>query len=171
MTSKPTSLDEIRAQSQPYLLELPGFKPGTSINVIVRPIDITSTLLEAGISNPLMGRVMEKVRQGHSKEDIAEDIAADAENKGSALASMVPMLEQVARDALVEPTYEEITTITPLTLAQQLKILEAVSGDDTMSSFRDESRLRSVSDNGNEVEGSSINISTSLVGTPEVPSG
>lgn len=119
-----TSLDEIRAQAAPQVIEIPGFKPGATIRVAVRPVDLTPHLLQAGIGNPLLAAVR---GEGAAPQE------AD-------MTKILPVLDAVAREALAQPTYDELMAICPLTLPQKLAILNhALGGIAELQSFRGES--------------------------------
>lgn len=125
---RPSTLDEIRTQAKPRVIEIPGFAPGATIAVAVRPVDLTAQLLTAGIGNP----VLAAVRATRTEKATSEDIASDID-----LQKLIPVLDAVARDALVEPTFEEIVSIAPLTLEQKLAIFnESLGGADALARFR-----------------------------------
>ncbi len=120
-----TNLEEIRAQAAPQVIEIPGFRPGATIRVAVRLVDLTPHLLEAGIGNPLLAAAREKAGE---KPEASIDFGR-----------LAPVLEAVAKEALAEPTYEQIYAVAPLTLQQKLAILNHVMGGIAeMRSFRGE---------------------------------
>lgn len=125
-----TSLEEIRVQAAPEIVELPGFRPGAVIHVQLRMIDLTPRLLELRVSNPLLAEVQKMAQSGMDKDDIAHKI-----DTGS-LKDILPLLEEISRDALVQPTYDDIVAIHPLTLSQKMKIFEYVVGGVTAPAFR-----------------------------------
>lgn len=128
-----TSLEEIRAQAEPTVIEIPGFKQGTTIRVAVRTVDLTPHLLEAGIGNPLLGAI--RAAKGQTVEEIGQEVEEKVD-----VAKLLPIFDAVAKDALVKPTYAEITAICPLTLEQKLAILDAAAGGIAeLKSFRGQS--------------------------------
>ncbi|HHY95079.1 MAG TPA: hypothetical protein GX513_08735 [Firmicutes bacterium] len=121
-----TSLEEIRAQLQPDVIEIPGFRPGTVINVAIRPVDLTPQLLEHGLGNPLLAALPEAVQPEEGLKTVKDRLDA-----------LMPLLDAVARAALAEPSYEELTAIHPLTLDQTLAIFAAAGmGATGLASFR-----------------------------------
>jgi len=120
-----TTIDEIRAQAEPEVIEIPGFKAGAVIHVAVRMLDLTPKLLQLRVGNPLLAEAQKLAQEGLSKEDIAKRI----DSGGSMGADMVQLLDEVTREALVAPTYEEITAICPMTFAQKLKVFHHVTGE------------------------------------------
>jgi len=126
-----TPLDEIRAQAEPEIIEIPGFRPGAVINVKVRLLDLTPKLLQLRIGNPLLAEVQKLAQDGMGKDEIAAKL-----DSGGNIADMLPMLDEISREALVEPAYDEITSIHPLTLAQKMKIFSYITGAEELSPFR-----------------------------------
>lgn len=132
-----TTLEEIRQQAMPEIIEIPGFKPGTTINVAVRLVDLTPYLLELDIGNPLYEIAVKKAKTGGSKEDIIKEIQNETQKTGIDLKKILPILDAVVREALVQPTYEEITAIVPLTLEQKFAIFDYAIGEvEELTSFR-----------------------------------
>jgi len=134
-TRKVTSLDEIRKQAEPEIIEIPGFRPGTTINVAVQAVDLTPFILETGISNPLMAIIQKKTQEGKSKEEIAKEIE-DKASKGININKLLPAVDAIVEEALVNPTYKELTAIRKLTLDQKLAIFDYATGGNALISFR-----------------------------------
>jgi len=134
---KVTSLDEIRAQAEPQIVEIPGFREGTTINVRLRMIDLTPRLMELKVGNPLLVEAQKLAADGVPKEEIATRL-----DSSEISMEILPLLDEVAKEALVEPTYADIIAIHPLTLAQKLKILDYATGVDDLVPFRGKQRLR-----------------------------
>ncbi len=128
-----TTLDEIREQTKPRVVELPGFCEGTSVNVKLRIIDLTPRLMKLRIGNPLLAEAQKMAKDGMSQSEIAVRL-----DNSLMLEEMLPLLDEVAKEALVVPTYVDIISIYPLTLAQKLKIFEYATGLDDLRSFRSE---------------------------------
>lgn len=124
-----TSLDEIRAQAAPQVIEIPGFKKGTTIKVAVRVVDLTPHLLEAGIGNPLLAVVRGK---GEGE--------GEGQERDVSVARLLPVLDAITKSMLACPTYDEIVAICPLTLDQKLTLAaHALGGIQELASFRGES--------------------------------
>jgi len=122
-----STLDEIRAQAEPEVIEIPGFRRGTTLRVMVRHIDLTPHLLASGIGNPLLAAA-----QGGAAPNVTAVAMPPLEK-------LLPVLGAVAREALVQPTFDEITAIVPLTLPQEMAIFTAVAGKvEELQSFRGE---------------------------------
>ena len=137
-----TELDEV---AKGELVELSGWKDGTTIWVRLKYLDMSRELLEVGqqgLSNPLKEEAV-AVFEGKKKtpsaeltkqvEKIGKKVSGDAED-------MNKKLDMVARKALLEPTYEEITSRVPLTSDQKLEIWAWVMGGvAALKSFRSQS--------------------------------
>ncbi len=129
-TSKAISLEDIKKKAKGILVDIPDWEPGKMIKVRLRTIDITPLLMESGtIPDQLSAEVAEMF---------------DKEGKSSKTAplnmeKMLPVLEAIAKESLVEPTYDEINEIYPLTMTQKLAIFNfIVGGIEKMTPFRQE---------------------------------
>jgi hypothetical protein len=118
-----TTLDEIRVQAEAAIIAIPGYRPGTVINVKVQPVDVTPYILGSGMVNPLMALALKGAKEGKT----ADEIRASLDGKAAAL--LAPSLDNVCKEALLEPTWDEIVAIRPLTIGQKLAIFDWVSGD------------------------------------------
>lgn len=113
-----TSLTEIREQLQPEIITIPGFRPGTTLNVRVRYVDLTLAILETNISNPLIALAYQRAREGKNREEIEAEINQGAENPAAEAEKVLKSLNALAKEALVEPTYDELIGVAPLTTEQ-----------------------------------------------------
>lgn len=128
-----TSLDDIRAQTEPQIVELPGFREGTYIYVKLRMVDITPRLMELRIGNPLLAEAQKMAKDGLTREEIAGRLDHSAGAK-----DMLPLLDEIAKESMVDPTHAEITAIHPLTLMQKVKVFEYATGVGDLLPFRGE---------------------------------
>jgi hypothetical protein len=138
MEEKVISLEEISNIAKGEVISIPGWKRGTTINVRVKPIDVTPRLakMRAGIPNPLK-KDAEEVFEGTEKEQMVK--AKTTGEEVMAQASTQEALTEIATEALVEPTYEAISKIMPLTTDQKLAIyLWLLGGVQQLSPFREE---------------------------------
>ncbi len=140
-----TSLDEIRAQAEPDIIKIPGFKPGTTINVAVQPVDLTAPMLETGIGNPLLAVVEQKTRElrgrapGEAVKEIRAAVEEAAKQEEFRVEDILPAIDAICKEALVEPTWDDIIAIRPLTLEQKLAIFDyATGGAEALIPFREE---------------------------------
>jgi len=118
-----SSLDEIRAQAQPEVVEIPGFRPGTRLYVKLRPVDVTPHILSADTMNPLIAMAVQGYKEGRDKAEVAKEVEARAQGL------LADTFDAICREAMVEPTYEEFTAVAPLTYGQKQAIFDWCSGD------------------------------------------
>jgi hypothetical protein len=124
-------LDEIRSQLEPELVDIPGFKPGSFITVLVRCVDLTPHLLQIGLGNPLLDPVLKKANEVQNKGKpieavVTEVVSADPRRS---LEQVMPIVDAVVKESLVSPTLEEISEIHPLSWAQKSAIFQKAVGD------------------------------------------
>lgn len=129
-----TSLDEIRAQAAPDIITISGFRPGTTINVAIRPVDLGVVLLSAGIGNPFLGsaikKAQEKAREGKDVEQVAQELKEELpEEELNNHERLTPIVDAVCIEALVEPTFEQLQKVAPLKFHQKWEIYCHAIGD------------------------------------------
>ncbi len=93
---KLTSLDELKAQNAPKLVELTGFNGDGSFVCRLKQPSLLQMAMAGQIPNALLSTVSELYRAGLGSERI--DMKKNAET-----------LTLLAKQSLVEPTYEELT--------------------------------------------------------------
>ena len=131
MEKQVTPLAAMREQARGRIVEIPGWVPGATINVRVRQVDLTAHVLKTGlVGNPLL----EKAREAFEGKAA---VAADAPSL-EAMEALLPMFDAVAKEALVEPAYDQaVTEVAPLTFDQKMAIFDAAtSGLSALRSFR-----------------------------------
>lgn len=133
------TIDQIQEKAKGVIVEIPDWEPRKKISVRLRAIDITPHLMETGaIPDELSVEVAtmfgdEKVAQAKQQEKQQEK----PEEYKIRMEKFMPLLNAIAKEALVEPTYDEIQKIYPLTLAQKMTIFQHVmAGIDKMKPFR-----------------------------------
>ncbi len=135
-----TSLEEMKLQARGQVVEIPGWSPGTTVNVRVRRVDLTVMIAAAGaLPNVLAAALAERGSSGEAPAPTPEDIE-----------KLLPVLDAVAREALVEPTYEQIVQeVAPLTLDQKVAIYDAALGEvKALQSFRGGAKLGTATSDG-----------------------
>jgi hypothetical protein len=148
MSRKVTSLAEIKKQTEPVIIDIPGFKPGAVINVAVQPVDLTPHMLEAGIGNPL---VISKRFEQTGGIEFGEELS---------MAKILKVLDAIIKEALVEPKYEDVMAVAPLTLTQKMAIFGYVIGDVTdLASFRGQRGIRAADSGSGNMAESPVRIS------------
>ncbi|MBT9154645.1 MAG: hypothetical protein DDT39_01324 [Firmicutes bacterium] len=142
-----TSLDELREQIEPEVITIPGFRPGTLINVKIKYVDLTTAILETNISNPLIALAYQQAREGKSRQEIEDEVNRQSDTPAADAERVLASLTTLAQQALVEPTYVQLTAIAPLNTEQLAAIyLYMLYGErgDGLSSFRDKSGIREI---------------------------
>jgi len=100
-------------------------------------------MLATGIGNPLLAIVEQKARElrDRSPEEAMQGarqaVEAEIARQGMDVNNLLPAIDAICQEALVEPTWDDITAIRPLTLEQKLAIFDyATGGIDELQSFR-----------------------------------
>ena len=119
-----TSLEDMRAQALGEVVEIPGWVPGKVVHVRLRKVDLTAHILAAGpIPNILVGAVGEAF--GDQPGGAPKNRAPSPED----IQQMLPVFEVVAREAMIEPKYDQVVAeVAPLTLDQKLAIFDYATG-------------------------------------------
>ncbi|MBT9154864.1 MAG: hypothetical protein DDT39_01550 [Firmicutes bacterium] len=142
---KVTSLAEMREQVEPEVITIPGFRPGTVINVKIKYVDLTTAILATNISNPLIALAYQQAREGKSRQEIEDEVNRQSDTPAADAERVLASLSTLAQQALVEPTYEQLTAIAPLNTEQLAAIyLYMLYGErgEGLPSFRDKSGVR-----------------------------
>lgn len=127
------SLDEIRQRAHGQVIEIPDWDGRGTIKVRVRKIDITPIILRAGvIPNSLKVKAQEVFEGEAPKRLKADEVELEMEK-------LLPALDAIAKEAMVEPGYDDIQAILPLTLNQKMAIFRFVTEEvQLLESFRQE---------------------------------
>lgn len=134
---KVISLEELRLKAMGVPVEIPDWEPGKTIWVRAKPIDMTPYMLQfQALPNKLKTAAVE-VFHGEDPERQAQAQRTVEELGQDSIAQMLPLLDQVARDTLTEPTFDEIQALLPMTLNQKMALFQhALGGLDMLESFR-----------------------------------
>lgn len=143
---KVTSLAEMKDIAQP-IVPIPAWDNENEIHVRLRRVTLLSIIQSGQIPNDLLG-VAQKValkRQGTPESPIKQDDPDE-------VSRFHQLLDEVAKQALVEPTYDEIVEhVAPLTDQQRLAIFTfATSGVKALTSFRRKTGTDASGGNGGE---------------------
>ncbi len=158
-TKTVTPLDTVREQVEPEVITIPGFRPGTTINVKIKYVDLTTAILETNISNPLLALAYQQAREGKSRQEIEDEVNRQSNTPAADAERVLASLNTLAQQALVEPTYEQLTAIASLNAEQLAAIyLYMLYGErgDGLSSFRDKSGVREVDQCGDILSGETV---------------
>lgn len=143
---QPISLDELTNLSKGEIIKLPPWEgiDRPYVPVRVKHIDFTKHLMGLDkMPNQLMKAAQEVFEGKDPQKDAPDEEKALnflQENKEQ-LEEMKPVITAMAKEALVEPTYEEFEETMPLTFGQKMAIFQyVVSGVKQVEPFRKKSQ-------------------------------
>lgn len=85
-------------------VEIPGFEPGESVVVRLRKVSILGLASKGKIPNSLMGTVNKLFGEGQRGATADQVASTSLQNLGE----MASLLDLIANEALVEPTFAEV---------------------------------------------------------------
>ncbi len=128
------TLEQIRERAKGEMIDIPDWDGRGTIKVRVRKIDVTPIILKTGMLPNSLKVKANEVFEGKVKRGKADDIEFE-------LDKLVPAIDAIVQEALVEPKFEEIQNILPLTLSQKLAIFHYVTEEvRKLEPFRGEPR-------------------------------
>lgn len=135
--TKVITLEEIRERAKGVITEIPGWTQGEVIAVRLRAIDMTPHILSMeNMPNVLRNAAMAVFE----KDDVSSEKIA-AETDVSDMQRMLPIIDSIVKECLVEPTWDDFQENYPLTMVQKMAIFEfAMAGVDSLKSFRSKPR-------------------------------
>jgi hypothetical protein len=137
MTEKKViSLEEIKQKALGTVIEISDWEPGKKICVRVKAIDMTPHILSMERLPNVLKASAHEVFNGKQSSGKQLDAIAGAIDKES-IEDMLPIIDGIAKEVLVEPTYDEIQAVYPLTLTQKMEIFKySMGGIEKLDSFR-----------------------------------
>lgn len=118
----PISIAALQEMAQGEVIQIPSFKTGETMAVRVRKIDLTAELTADGaVPNKLQSEVVKQFEQGKSQHQVEEQIKNNI-NGLDDVGEFLPMINNLVRKALVEPTWDDFEEVYPLTLQQKMAI-------------------------------------------------
>jgi len=134
---KVITIEEIKERAKGTVVEIPGWVPGEKIGVRLRAIDLTPHIMQLdSIPNVLRTaafEVFEKGKKGDAKERKMQTPVSDTTD----LKKILPIIDAIVKECLVEPKWEDFEENYPLTMVQKMAIFEfAMAGVDALESFR-----------------------------------
>lgn len=129
------SMDEIRERAKGTIVEISDWDPSKKIAVRVKAVDMTPFLLKIDkLPNILKSSATAVFKDDGS--DAAKVQALDALDSNS-MEEMLPIIDGVVQEVLVEPAFDEIQKVYPLTLGQKMELFRmAMGGIEALDSFR-----------------------------------
>lgn len=137
MPAEVISVAELQERAAGTPIEIPDWLPHKTIWVRVRPIDMTPHMLKLNaLPNTLKAAATEVFHGEASDSKTAAQKALEETGKDN-IELMLPILDGIAADVLVQPSYTEIQALLPLTLNQKMALFKfAMGGLDSLESFR-----------------------------------
>ena len=126
--SQPISVEDLKEYGKGKLLQIPSWEDVDRdyIVVKVRTVDFTPHLMELEhLPNELMAAAQE-VFKGKDKKPDAEKAKEFLDNNSKQLKDMMPIIDAVVEEALLEPTWEDFEDHKPLDFQQKMAIFENV---------------------------------------------
>ena len=135
--TKVITLEEIRERAKGVITEIPGWTQDEVIAVRLRAIDMTPHILSMeNMPNVLRNAAMAVFE----KDDVSSEKIA-AETDVSDMQRMLPIIDSIVKECLIEPTWDDFQENYPLTMMQKMAIFEfAMAGVDSLKSFRSKPR-------------------------------
>jgi len=144
--TKVITIEEIKERAKGVVVEIPGWSPGETIGVRLRAIDMTPHIMTLeSMPNALKNAafdVFEKTPSGGKKggnqsQKKEPKVPVMPESDMDDMKKMLPIIDAIAKECLVEPKWEEFQENYPLTMVQKMAIFEfAMAGVDSLESFR-----------------------------------
>ena len=144
---RPVTLAELSGFAKGILIDIPSPISGEVIKVKVRRLDLTKDLLgKSEITNFLSIDVIEKYKDtSKSKEEIekelekelAKKIEENDEKTKDGIMKIVPLIDDICKEVLVEPTYQDFQNTCGLTMEMKMCLFGfAVGETQKLQSFR-----------------------------------
>lgn len=135
--AKVITLEEIRERAKGVITEIPGWTRDEVIAVRLRAIDMTPHIL----SMENMPNVLRNAAMAVFEKDDASSEKIAAETDVSDMQRMLPIIDSIVKECLIEPTWDDFQENYPLTMMQKMAIFEfAMAGVDSLKSFRSKPR-------------------------------
>lgn len=135
--TKVITLEEIKERAKGVITEIPGWTQDEVIAVRLRAIDMTPHIL----SMENMPNVLRNAAMAVFEKDDASSEKIAAGTDVSDMQRMLPIIDSIVKECLVEPTWDDFQENYPLTMVQKMAIFEfAMAGVDSLKSFRSKPR-------------------------------
>ena len=117
------TLEEIKQRAQGTILEIPDWDGNGKIEVQVRRIDLVVSIMKSGILPNELKVAAEEVFTGTQEGKLEEDLKKQLQNRENIkLEEFFAALDNMVKEALVEPRYDDVQAVYPFTLAQKMAI-------------------------------------------------
>lgn len=133
---KVISLEEIKAKAEGSIVEISDWIPGKKIAVRVKAIDMTPHILKI---DKLPNVLRDSASEVFNGKQMSDKQMADLTNNmdSESFSKMIPIIDGIVKEVLVEPKFDDIQAVYPLTLMQKMELFRvAMGGMDKLDSFR-----------------------------------
>ena len=130
------SLEEIKARAEGTIVEISDWIPGKKIAVRVKAIDMTPHILKL---DKLPNILKDSATEVFNGKQMSDKRIADLTNSidQDSISKIIPILDGIVKEVLVEPKFDDIQAVYPLTLGQKMELFRiAMQGMEQLDSFR-----------------------------------
>jgi len=130
------SLEEIKAKAEGTIVEISDWIPGKKISVRVKAIDMTPHILKI---DKLPNILRDSATEVFNGKQMSDKKIADLTNSmdQDSFSKMITIIDGVVREVLVEPKFDDIQAVYPLTLGQKMELFRiAMGGIEKLDPFR-----------------------------------
>lgn len=106
-------------QKATRIVQISGFEEGDKIEVRIRPVSLTSMMIQGRIPNELKAAAFSLFEKGQKGEDTKPQTTED-------MTLMYELIDRVCEDCLVEPKFKDIKEF--MTDAQKIEVFTASQG-------------------------------------------
>lgn len=133
---KVISLEEIKAKAEGKIVEISDWIPGKKIAVRVKAIDMTPHILKL---DKLPNILKDSATEVFNGKQVSDKKIADLTNNmdQDSFSKMITIIDGIVREVLVEPKFDDIQAVYPLTLRQKMELFKiAMGGIEKLDPFR-----------------------------------
>lgn len=117
------TLEEIKQRAQGTVIEIPDWDGRGKVEVRVRRIDLVTNIMKSGILPNELKIAAEEVFTGTQEGKLEEDLKKQLQDREDIkLKEFFAALDNMVREALVEPKFDDVQAVYPFTLAQKMTI-------------------------------------------------
>lgn len=130
------SLEEIKERAKGTIVEISDWIPGKKIAVRVKAIDMTPHILQI---DKLPNILKDSATEVFNGKQMSDKRIADLTNSldQDSISKMIPIIDGIVKEVLVEPKFDDIQAVYPLTLTQKMELFKIAMGDiEKLDSFR-----------------------------------
>lgn len=130
------SLEEIKERAKGTIVEISDWIPGKKIAVRVKAIDMTPHILKI---DKLPNILKDSATEVFNGKQMSDKRIADLTNSldQDSISKMIPIIDGIVKEVLVEPKFDDIQAVYPLTLGQKMELFRIAMGDmEKLDSFR-----------------------------------